>query len=90
MVQAEREILFLPAREALVGSAPESAHYPLVVQTTEFGKMKGDLAACKGGAAEDQPCKPNLLEPYEKDSPPPDKIEYDPSKPIEALCFPEK
>jgi hypothetical protein len=78
MVQAQREIRFLPAREALV------------VETTEFGKMKYDLAGCKDQAAEDQPCKPSLLEPYEKDCPPPDKIEYDRNKPIEALCFPDE
>jgi hypothetical protein len=51
--------------------------------------MKKELAACKATSKDGDPCKPSLLAPYEKDCPPPDKIEYDPQKPIEALCDPQ-
>ncbi len=78
MVQAEREIHFLPVTAELI------------VQTTEFGKMKKDLVACKQTSKDGGPCKPSLLAPYEKDCPPSDKVEYDPKKPIEALCNPQE
>jgi len=77
MLQTRREILFLPKRDASI------------YQTDAFLKFKSALAACaveSEGPADRDPCAPTLLEPYEKDCPPPDKIDYRPGDPIEAVC----
>ncbi|MEZ5361872.1 MAG: M48 family metalloprotease [Bryobacterales bacterium] len=79
MVQSRREIAFLPAKA------------DLVVETDEFHRFQKNLEGCAEGeerSAAEQPCKPTLLEPYEKDCPLPNKIDYQPGQPIEAVCFP--
>ena len=79
MVHTQREILFLENTE------------DLIVQTDEFVTFQKNLETCRDGTAresEDDPCKPSLLEPYEKDCPEPDTIDYEPGEPIEAVCFP--
>jgi hypothetical protein len=73
MVDAEREILFLP----------EKSQY--IVQTTEFQEMKKKLAKVSKKAEEEDKNRPSLIAP-EQDCPPPDKIEYEPGQPIEKLC----
>ncbi len=73
MVDAEREILFLPKKSEYI------------VQTTEFQQMKKRLAKVSKKADKKDKKSPTLTMP-EQDCPPPDKIEYVPGQPIEKLC----
>jgi hypothetical protein len=63
MIDAEREILFLPERRQYI------------VQTTEFQEMKKKLAKVSKVADEEDKERPSLIAP-EQDCPPPDKIEW--------------
>ncbi|HEV2325856.1 MAG TPA: M48 family metalloprotease [Terracidiphilus sp.] len=74
MVQAQREIMFLPKGG------------DLLVQTTEFEQMKKDLAPVVAAAQKEEKEKPSLLLTKEEGCAPPQKIEYKPGQPIERLC----
>jgi Zn-dependent protease with chaperone function len=74
MVQAQREIMFLPR-------TPE-----LLVQTSEFLQMKKDLAPVVAEAEKEEGAKPSLLLTKEEGCTPPQKIEYKPGQPIEQIC----
>ncbi len=74
MVQAQREIMFLP---------PKSDQ---VVQTSEFLAMKKELAPIAAAAEKEEIGKPSLLIGKEEGCTPPKKLEYTPSQPIEELC----
>ena len=81
MVETRREIAFLPPKA------------DLIVETDEFQRFQTDLEGCTEGeerSSVNAPCGPTLLEPYEKECPPPNKIDYEPGEPIEAVCFPAK
>lgn len=74
MVDAKREISFLPPKT------------DLVVQTAAFEQMKKELAPIAAAADKDQVGKPSLKMPAEKGCQPPKKLEYTPGQPIEDLC----
>ncbi|SPE29848.1 hypothetical protein SBA5_720019 [Candidatus Sulfotelmatomonas gaucii] len=74
MVQAQREIMFLPKGR------------DLLVQTTEFEQMKKDLAPVVAQAEKEEGAKPSLLITKEEGCTPPQKIEYKPGQPIEQIC----
>jgi hypothetical protein len=73
MVQAKREILFLPAKPDLIENSPD------------FDQMKTELKKVTAQAKEEEKEKPSLLAPVQG-CPAPEKIEYKPGQPIEALC----
>lgn len=73
MVQSKKEMMFLPEQETTI------------VQTDAFKQMKEELEKVTEAAEEQEQRKPSLKLP-ESDCPPPDKIEYEPGQPIEALC----
>lgn len=73
MVQAQREIMFLPKKENVV------------VQTPEFQQMKKELAPLTTKSKEEEKNRPSLLAP-EQGCPPPNKIEYESGQPVEKLC----
>jgi predicted Zn-dependent protease len=73
MVQAEREITFLPKKANLV------------VQTSEFESMKRALAEVTAKAEKEEGERPSLLAP-EQGCAPPSKLEYEPGQPIETIC----
>jgi hypothetical protein len=75
MVDAEREIMFLPKKSNLV------------VQTPEFQTMKKELAKVTAEAKESEKNRPSLLAP-EPGCPAPKKSEYESGKAIETLCTP--
>lgn len=77
MVQAQREIVFLP-------KASEE-----IVQTSEFLQMKKDLAPVVAQAQKEEAGKPSLLPSKEEGCAPPRKIEYEPGQAIEKLCSSE-
>src|SRR5207253_9498263 len=68
MVDAEREIMFLPKKDNLVK------------QTTEFGQMKKELTTVTAAAKEEEKNRPSLVAP-EQGCPAPEKIEYKPGQP---------
>ena len=74
MVDAQREIMFLPARELET------------VQTSEFEAMKKQLAPIAAQAEKEETDKPSLLMTKEEGCKAPKKLEYTPDKPIEELC----
>lgn len=74
MVQAQREIMFLPQSK------------DLAVQTSEFLQMKKDLAPIVAEALKEEKEKPSLLLTKEEGCAPPQKIEYKPGQPIEQIC----
>lgn len=74
MVQAQREIMFLPKGR------------DLLVQTTEFEQMKKDLAPIVAAAEKEEKEKPSLLLTEEEGCAPPQKVEYKPGQPIEQIC----
>lgn len=74
MVDAEREILFLPAKESAV------------VQTAAFEQMKKELAPVTVAAEKEEVGKPSLKLTREEGCEPPKKLEYKPGQPIEELC----
>ena len=73
MVDAQREIMFLPPK-------PNP-----VVQTPEFEQMKKALEAVKTKANEEEKQRPSLLAP-EQGCPAPQKAEYESGKGIETIC----
>lgn len=77
MVQAQREIMFLPKGR------------DLLVQTTEFDQMKKDLAPVVAAAEIEEKEKPSLLLTKEEGCTPPQKIEFKPGQPIEQICSTE-
>lgn len=77
MVQAQREIMFLPKGR------------DLLVHTTEFEQMKRDLAPVVAAAEKEEKEKPSLLLTKEEGCAAPQKIEYKPGQPVEQLCTAE-
>jgi len=73
MVEAQREITFLPKKKELV------------IQTSEFEVMKQALVEVTAKAKQEEENKPSLLAP-EKGCPPPSKLEYEDGQPIETIC----
>ena len=73
MVDAEREIMFLPKKQALV------------VQTSEFEKMKKALAPVTAKAENDEKDKPSLIYP-EKNCPAPQTVGYKSGVSIDQIC----
>ncbi len=74
MVDAEREILFLPAKPSYI------------TQTSAFQEMKKKLAPIAAKAEKEEVGKPSLLVTREQGCEPPKKLEYKPGQPIEELC----
>jgi hypothetical protein len=76
MVTSQREIMFLPKKEGLRTTS------------TEFEEMKKALKKVAEEAdKKEETDRPSLLTgETEKDCPPPEKIEYEPGRPIEDLC----
>jgi Peptidase family M48 len=78
MVEAEREISFLPKKESLA------------VQTSQFAEMKKALAKVTTKAKVEEDKKPSLFG-NEKGCSPTRKLEYEPNQDIETICaFPKK
>ncbi|MDX1978840.1 MAG: M48 family metalloprotease [Bryobacteraceae bacterium] len=75
MVDAQRELHYLPKKDNLI------------VRSTQFDRMKQELAKVTKRAKEDEKDKPTLLG-REKDCPPPKKLDYKPGDPIEKICAP--
>jgi hypothetical protein len=74
MVQTQREIMYLPPKDRLA------------TNTTDFARMKQELAKVTAAAKEEEEKdRPSLLAP-EKGCPEPEKIDYEPGQPIESLC----
>jgi predicted Zn-dependent protease len=73
MVDAKKEIMFLPEKDNLI------------TNTTEFKRMKDELEKVTAKAKEEEKGRPSLKTP-EQGCQPPDKIEYEPGQPIETLC----
>lgn len=79
MVESRREIAFLPSKRELI------------IETDKFHEFQRNLESCTEGEerpSAEEPCRPTLLEPHEQDCPPPAKLDYEPSQPIEDVCFP--
>ncbi len=74
MVDAQREILFMPAKPAYV------------TQTSAFEQMKKELAPITAKMEQEEFGKPSLLISKEEGCTPPAKLEYKPGQPIEELC----
>ncbi len=74
MVQTQREIMFMPKQSERI------------VQTSEFLKMKEELAPIAAKAEKEEVGKPSLLMTREEGCKPPPKLEYTPGQPIEELC----
>lgn len=74
MVQAQREIMYLPKQSERV------------VQTSEFLQMKDALAPIAAAAEKEEVGKPSLTIPKEEGCKLPPKLEYTPGQPIEELC----
>jgi predicted Zn-dependent protease len=73
MVEAEREITFLPKKRTLV------------VQTSAFEEMKKALTKVTAKAHEEEKNRPSLLAP-EAGCPAPPKLQYEAGQPIETIC----
>jgi hypothetical protein len=73
MVHTKREIMFLPRKDGLAENS------------NEFDRMKVALAKVTAQAAEEEKDRPSLLAPVQGCAAP-EKIEYKPGQPIEALC----
>jgi hypothetical protein len=74
MVDAQREIMFLPAKPQMV------------VQTAAFEQMKKELAPLVAAAKKKEAGQPSLLISRAEGCEAPKKIEYKPGQPIEDLC----
>lgn len=74
MVDAQREIMFLPSRGMET------------VQTSEFEAMKKELKPIAAAAEKEEIGKPSLLLTKEEGCDPPKKLEYKPGQPIEDIC----
>ncbi len=75
MVDAEKEIMFLPKKQNLIK------------QTPGFEDMKKELTKVTTTAKEEEKNRPSLLAP-EQGCPAPQKAEYESGKAIETLCSP--
>ncbi|MCI0418653.1 MAG: M48 family metalloprotease, partial [Acidobacteria bacterium] len=73
MVEAQREIMFLPQKSRLIR------------QTSAFEQMKKELSKVTKVAEKEEKNRPSLIAP-EQGCPQPNKIEYKPGEPIESLC----
>jgi hypothetical protein len=73
MVEAEREITFLPKKEQVV------------IQSSQFDQMKKALVKVTVKAKKDEEKKPSLLG-EEKGCPAPKKLEYEPGQSIDVIC----
>jgi hypothetical protein len=73
MVEAQREITFLPKKK------------DLVIQTSEFEDMKKALVKVTAKAMKEEETKPSLLK-VEQGCPRPVKTEYRDGQPLETLC----
>jgi Zn-dependent protease with chaperone function len=73
MVAAEREMIFLPKKK------------DLVVQTSEFDKMKHALVKVTSGAQQEEKNRPHL-DVSEEGCSSPSKTEYEAGQPIETIC----
>ena len=73
MVEAEREITFLPKKKELA------------VQTSQFDEMKKALVKVTAKAKQEEEKKPSLLG-TEKGCPVPPKAQYEAGQPIETIC----
>ncbi len=73
MVEAEREIMYVPKQENPI------------VNTNEFLAMKQALMKVSAKAQEESKQRPSLVAP-EQDCPVPSKLEYEADKPIETIC----
>jgi predicted Zn-dependent protease len=74
MIEAEREITFLPQKDSVA------------VQTSEFAEMKKALTRLTTRAKLDEEKRPSLL--AEKGCSPTKKLEYEPGQDIETICSP--
>jgi Zn-dependent protease with chaperone function len=74
MVDAEREIMFLPKKSNMV------------VQTSAFERMKQELAQVTAAAKKQEAEKPSLMISKVEGCTPPPLIEYKPGQSIEDLC----
>ncbi|HKV24219.1 MAG TPA: M48 family metalloprotease [Candidatus Acidoferrum sp.] len=74
MVDARREIMFLPAK-------PD-----VIVQTSSFEEMKLRLVPVTAAAAKEEMKRPSLKMTREEGCEPPARLEYKPGQPIEELC----
>ncbi len=72
-MDTQREILFLPQKQ------------DLIMQTSDFEKMKKALAPIVSAAEKEEPGKPTLFS-REHGCEAPKKLEYQPGEPIEKLC----
>ena len=73
MVEAEREITFLPKKEQVV------------IHSSQFDQMKKALVKVTVKAKKDEEKKPSLLG-EEKGCPAPKKLEYEPGQSIDVIC----
>jgi len=74
MVDAMREIMFMPAKS------------DLMVQTSAFEQMKKQLAPVSAAANKEERRRPSLKITREEGCEPPAKVEYKPGQPVETLC----
>ena len=74
MVDAKREIMFLPAR-------PD-----MLVQTSSFDEMKKELVPVVAAAKKEEVKKPSLKVTRQEGCEPPKRLEYKAEQPIEELC----
>ena len=74
MVDARREIMFMPAKS------------DLMVQTSGFEQMKKELAPISAAANKEEMRRPSLKITREEGCEPPARLEYKPGQPIETLC----
>lgn len=74
MVDARREIMFMPTKS------------DLMVQTSGFEQMKGQLAPISAAASQEEMRRPSLRITREEGCEPPAKLEYKPGQPVETLC----
>jgi beta-barrel assembly-enhancing protease len=77
MVEAEREITFLPKKDSLA------------IQTSQFSEMKRALTKVTAKAKIEEDKKPSLLG-LEKNCAPTKKPEYEPGQDVETICGPAK
>ena len=78
MVQTQREIEFLPAKETAVIQTQQ------FVEIRDYAELCGKESALKTKAEE--ACRPTLYGPLEQDCPEPKRVEYKPGDPIDQIC----
>jgi Zn-dependent protease with chaperone function len=74
MVDAEREIMYLPAEPSVI------------VGSSAFDQMKKELAPIAAAQEKEEVGKPSLLFTREEGCEPPAKLEYESGQPVEQLC----